>query len=194
MFCPNCGKEIKENDNFCRFCGTDLRINEHDENVSCAKPVEEKVEYTDNSEEEYVLYDVQKHWMSLAVLVFLVPLFLFYFWSIFLNSHSFFSWVVVIALLILIIYPIGRYKSDKIIITNKFAHVKIGIINPEEIDIPLNKLDMLEITQSSKGRMLGYGQVSLLTNVEKINYGYIENPEDLQYIIDDPQRFIQESV
>ena len=25
MFCPNCGKQIKDYDNFCRYCGIDLK-------------------------------------------------------------------------------------------------------------------------------------------------------------------------
>lgn len=25
MYCPNCGKTIKDYDNFCRYCGADLR-------------------------------------------------------------------------------------------------------------------------------------------------------------------------
>lgn len=197
MYCPNCGKEIKDNDNFCRFCGADLRLDETQiqEEVRHHNEEVEQHEIIENSDdEEYVLYDVRKHWMSLAVPIFLVPLFLFYFWSIFLNSHSFLSWVIVIAILALIIYPIARYKSDKIIITNKFAHIKVGVLNTEEVDIPLEKLDVLEVTQTSMGRMFGYGIISFAVNSEKFDYGYIEAPEDLQYIIDDPARFIAESM
>lgn len=199
MYCPNCGKEIKDSDNFCRFCGADLRLEEthvevqHEEYV-VQNEVEQHEIIENSDEEEYVLYDVRKHWMSLAVPIFLVPLFLFYFWSIFLNSHSFLSWITVIAILALIIYPIARYKSDKIIITNKFAHIKVGVLNPEEVDIPLEKLDVLEVSQTSMGRMFGYGMISFAVNSEKYDYGYIEAPEDLQYIIDDPARFIAESM
>ena len=197
MYCPNCGKEIKDNDNFCRFCGADLRLDETQiqEEVRHHNEEVEQHEIIENSDdEEYVLYDVRKHWMSLAVPIFLVPLFLFYFWSIFLNSHSFLSWVIVIAILALIIYPIARYKSDKIIITNKFAHIKVGVLNTEEVDIPLEKLDVLEVTQTSMGRMFGYGIISFAVNSEKFDYGYIEAPEDLQYIFGDPARFIAESM
>lgn len=190
MFCPNCGREIKENDNFCRYCGTDLRTEfvEQHEPVQIEKP--QKI--TESNEEELVLYDVPKHWMSLVVPIFLTPLFFFYFWNIFLNTHSFFSWVVVIAILALIIYPIARYKSDRFIITTKFAHVKIGVLNPIEIDIPLERLDILEVSQTSLGRMLGYGMAAFTSNSERYDYGYIQAPEDLQYIIDDPERFAQE--
>lgn len=198
MFCPNCGKEIKENDNFCRYCGTDLRC-EIVETVHYQEPVQQQEPVivkekpkTLNYEEELVLYDVPKHWMSLAVPVFLTPLFFFYFWNIFLNTHSFFSWIVVIAILALIIYPIARYKSDRFIITTKFAHIKIGVLNPIEIDIPIEQLDVIEVSQTSLGRMFGYGMTVFNFNSERYDYGYIQAPEDLQYIIDDPARFAEE--
>ena len=32
MFCPNCGKKINDYDNFCKFCGRDLREESYIEN------------------------------------------------------------------------------------------------------------------------------------------------------------------
>lgn len=199
MFCPNCGKQIKDYDNFCRYCGTDLR-NE----VQISEPVRhtEIQEHTDKEEyklpaddaEEFVLYDVKKHWMALFWPVILTPVFFIYFWTVFLNTHSFFSWVIVLLLLLPIIYPALRYNSDKIIITTKYAHIKLGVLNPEEIDIPLKKLDMLEVSQTAMGRMLDYGMVSFSHKSERFDYGYIKAPEELQYIIDNPARFVHEAM
>ena len=199
MFCPNCGKQIKDYDNFCRYCGTDLR-NE----VQISEPVRhaETQEHKDKEEdklpaddaEEFVLYDVKKHWMALFWPVILTPVFFIYFWTVFLNTHSFFSWVIVLLLLLPIIYPVLRYNSDKIIITTKYAHIKLGVLNPEEIDIPLKKLDMLEVSQTAMGRMLDYGMVSFSHKSERFDYGYIKAPEELQYIIDNPARFVHEAM
>ena len=191
MFCPNCGKEIKETDNFCRYCGSDLRAEIQQPKI--VEVIKEEIPVK-SDEEEYVLYDVQKHHMALVLPIFLIPLFFIYFWNIFLNTHSFFSWIVVFAIVGMIIYPIARYKSDSIVITNKFAHIKIGVLNPEEIDIPLEKLDILEVSQTSLGRIFNYGQVSFCTNSEKFDFGYIKNPEDLQYIIDNPKKFVDENL
>lgn len=212
MFCPNCGKQIKDDDNFCRYCGVDLRIEKSYE--STEQVVEEVVHETeqDNSKvvvelkkseeaktplytgEELVLYDIKKHWMALFWPAFLTPLFLIYFWVIFLNTHSLFSWVIVIGMLALIIYPIARYKSDKIVITTKSAHIKIGVLNPAEIEIPLEKLGIIDISQSSMGRLLDYGTASFCINAEKYDYSYIKYPEDLQFIIDEPRKFLEESL
>ena len=50
MFCPNCGKEYFENQNFCRYCGT--KLNNCDENsaqteeqiIAENQPIQETVE------------------------------------------------------------------------------------------------------------------------------------------------------
>ena len=196
MFCPNCGKQIKESDNFCRFCGTYLKDEQNCEQVL------QYFEKTDNTvedanldiREEFVLYEVKKHFISLFWTIFLTPLFIFYFWNVFLNTHSFFSWIVVFALLALIFYPIMRYKSDSLVITNKFAHIKVGVLNPSHKDIPINDLACINVSQSSMGRMLDYGHVTFSFIDNSIDFGDVENPEDLQYIIDNPKEFIQESL
>lgn len=205
MYCPNCGKTIKEYDNFCRYCGVDLRENAdkqeiitniHRENDIKKNEKEnlKNMEVPIDNGEELVLFDVKKHWMSLFWSVFFIPIFFSYFWNIFLNTHSILSWIVVLGLLAPIIYPILRYSSDKIIITNKYVHIKLGVLNPEEIDIPLSKLNILEVSQSTLGRLLNYGIVSFNSNSERFDYGYIQAPEELQYIIDDPARFVIEAL
>lgn len=198
MYCPNCGKQIKDCDNFCRYCGTDLRnevqTNESDELQAeiQEKTDDEEYKLPADDAEELVLYDVKKHPMALFWSIVLTPVFFIYFWNVFLNTHSFFSWMVVLLLLLPIIYHVLRYNSDKIIITTKYAHIKLGVLNPEEVDIPLEKLDIIEVSQTSMGKMLGYGLVSFLHKSERFDYGYIKAPEDLQYIIDNPARFVHE--
>ncbi len=204
MFCPNCGKQIKDNDNFCRYCGADLRVDTLENTTQ--SPDEKYIihNYEDSSKQEYklppenseelVLYDVKKHWMALFWPVFLTPVFFIYFWVIFLNTHSIFSWVIVFLILIPIVYPVLRFNSDKIVITTKFAHIKIGVLNPIEIDIPLSKLDMLDISQSTMGRILDYGTISFNHNAERYDYSYIKNPGDIEYIIENPARFVNESL
>ncbi len=208
MFCPNCGKQIKDYDNFCRYCGIDLKNDnfpqeqvkeefvEKTVHPELEKSDEAKKEYTlpDDNAEELVLYDIKKHWMALFWPIVMTPVFFIYFWTIFLNTHSFLSWVIVFLLLLPIVYPILRFNSDKIIITTKYAHIKIGVLNPEEIDIPLNKLNMIDIYQTTMGRILDYGMLSLTYKSERFDYSYIKSPENLQYIIDDPARFVQEAL
>ena len=204
MFCPNCGKQVKDFDNFCRYCGADLKNDQCDEKTKAAdeqyivqhynEPETQKYEFPLDNGQELLLYDVKKHWMALFWPVFLTPVFFIYFWVIFLNTHSIFSWIIVLLILIPIIYPILRFNSDKMIITTKFAHIKIGVINPVEIDIPLSKIEMLDISQTTMGRILDYGTVSFNHNAERYDYSYIKNPGDLEYIIENPARFVNESL
>lgn len=60
MYCPNCGKEYQENQNFCRFCGAKLNdddsknenlLNESSENISIQENSAEISENTEPSEE-----------------------------------------------------------------------------------------------------------------------------------------------
>lgn len=220
MFCPKCGKPVKENDNFCRYCGNRLEIEQPSDVVTQsyiehAEKSEVPEEYTvhhyepkpvvveDNikeyklpneDSEELVIYDIKKHWMALFWPIFLTPIFFLYFWFIFLNTHSFFSWVIVFLILAPIVYPILRFNSDKIVITTKYAHIKLGVLNPEEIDIPLTKLDMLEISQTTMGRIMDYGMISFMSNGEQFDYGYIKDPGELQYLIENPARYIEEAL
>ena len=225
MFCPNCGKPVKDNDNFCRYCGSSLNADLESNNVNERKtqfipevepenkkvaedcvvhyyeeqPAKEKEAEVENeyklpseNSEELVICDIKKHWMALFWPIFLTPIFFVYFWTIFLNTHNPLSWVILFLILVPIIYPILRFNSDKIIVTTKFAHIKIGVLNPEEIDIPLTKLDMLEVSQTTMGRIMDYGMISFLSNGERFDYGYIKDPGELQYLIDNPARYIKE--
>ena len=207
MYCSNCGKPVKEKDNFCRYCGNNLRA--QDDEFAIQTATEEVVNESNDDNliteekildepfydgEELVLYDFKKHWMALFWSAFLTPVFFIYFWTIFLNTHSFFSWIVVAGFLVLIIYPVARYKSDKFIVTTKSIHIKIGVLNPAKFEIPLNNLNIIDISQSSMGRILDYGTASVCINSEKYDYTYIKEPEDLQYILNEPAMFIKEAL
>ena len=64
MFCPNCGKQIKDYDNFCRYCGIDLKKDsfnqEPDKEVFIERPehqVSVNLDENKNKKEEYTLLD-----------------------------------------------------------------------------------------------------------------------------------------
>lgn len=198
MYCPNCGNKTEENDNFCRFCGKDLRVEiKSSSDTEVTEDIPEIVEHKNKFSydgEELVLYEVKKHWIALFWPAFLTPVFIVYFLTKFLNSNSLFSWIILFGLLVLIIYPILRYKSDSIVVTTKFVHIKMGVINPIEKAILLNKIDLFDVTQSSMGRMLNYGTLSFCINSQRYEYPYIEEPEEMQYIIQNPEKFLKESL
>ena len=72
MYCPNCGKTIKDYDNFCRYCGADLReepvnqeiiskINRENEIKKEEEENVKKIDIPHDNGEELVLFDVKKH-------------------------------------------------------------------------------------------------------------------------------------
>ena len=195
MYCPNCGKEIKEQDNFCRFCGYDLRnddfIEEQPETVENKTPQKEEFVYEG---EELVLCEVERHPMILFWTIFLTPLFIIYFWTMFLNTHSIFSWFIMVGMLVLIVYPIICYRSEKFVITTKSAHIKMGILKITEIEIPLKDFDIFDVTQSSFGRNFDYGTISFNYNSEKYDYPYVKSPEELMYIFQNPKEYVEEEL
>lgn len=213
MYCPNCGKNIKEFDKFCRYCGTSLEaevcndvFNKETKNEVCeevniekanANYYDEEIDYTPNEkDDELVLYDVKKHPMALFWSVALMPIFFMYFWTIFMQTHSIFSWILAAVILTPIIYPLLRYYSDKIIITNKFVHIKHGVFNIEEIDIPIKKIRMLHFQQSFVGSLCNYGDIFFESpTTEKLyNFKYAKDYDELKNIIINPVQFIKDTL
>lgn len=211
MFCPSCGKQVKDFDNFCRFCGDDLRDIKQSRVVTAVDDPENETE-NDNyqpenaeiadcdlpsdNEEELVLYDVKKHYMSLFWPAVLAPVFFIYFWKVFLNTHSIFSWIIAFAILTPIVYPIMRYSSDKLLITTKYARIKMGVLNIEEIDIPIKKIRLLAVEQTFIGKMLNYGSVIFKSPAKEENnvYSYIKDFDEFVEILDNPSKFIKEAL
>ena len=205
MFCPNCGKQVKDNDNFCRFCGVSLNENDRVVTIEKFEPDEEpqekntelaKEDFPPDEMEELVLYDVKKHMLALFWPIVMSPVFFIYFWKVFLNTHSFFSWIIAFALLTPIVYPILRYTSDKFLITTKYVRIKYGIFNIEEIDIPIRKIRLLAVEQTFIGKMANYGNIIFKSPSKDENcvYGYIKDFYELVDILDDPAEFIKESL
>lgn len=213
MFCPNCGKSVKDFDKFCRYCGLSLQaeicedVFEKDIKKSVCEDVnieevdsdyyDEEIDYTPNdNEDELVLYDVKKHYMALFWSIALMPVFFMYFWTIFMQTHSVFSWILGALILIPVIYPLMRYYSDKIIITNKFVHIKHGIFNIEEIDIPIRKIRLLHFQQSFVGSLCNYGDVFFEspTTGKLYNFKYAKDYDELKDIIINPVKFIKEAM
>ena len=80
------------------------------------------------------------------------------------------------------------------VITNKYIHIKSGVLNPQEFNIPLNNTDMIEVSQTTMGRIFDYGFASYYNGAENVDYGYITSPDDLEYIIENPKNFVEENI
>ncbi len=221
MFCPNCGKRINDDDNFCKYCGHDLRddrIESYTENsfytnidvpfqksdyadystVTPAPVVEEKQEeiqtQTVNEDEEIVVYEIKKHYMALFWPCVFSPVFIAYFWIFYVNIPSILGFLIALVVLMPIVYPILRYYSDRSVVTTQNLHIRQGVFSVEDICVPLNKIHLVRIRRSFLGRMADYGHLIIeKENSDKeIVYRYIQDPEDVEFILRNPKSYIEE--
>ena len=84
-----------------------------------------------------------------------------------------FSWIPVAVAGVLVLFPIWRlmvdwlhWWNDVYAVTNRRIIQISGIINKHTIDSSLEKINDLVLTQSFMGRMLGYGDLEILTGSE----------------------------
>ena len=72
MFCTNCGKEIKEGNNFCTNCGT--KINNLEKEIETNKIIEnqeikqEKITTTNNISEDYNISKKEKIYIIVGII------------------------------------------------------------------------------------------------------------------------------
>lgn len=219
MFCPHCGKKVNDGDNFCKFCGYDLRDDRvenyaeqsaiYNENT----PVERQIfgDYREvktqaepeavrqdviqvNEDEEIVVYEIKKHYMALFWPCVFSPIFIAYFWIFYVNIPSLLGFIIALIVLLPIVYPVLRYFSDRSVITTQSLHIRQGVFNIEDICVPLNKIHLVRIRRSFVGRFANYGHLIIeKENSDKeIVYRYIQDPEDVEFILRNPKAYIEE--
>lgn len=227
MFCPNCGKKINDTDNFCKYCGKDLRENsgesenaetsakeQIEKQLSASEVCDNSVDYDNCSlpnecvppvktideideiseEEEIVVYEIKKHYMSMFWPCVFSPIFIAYFWKFYVIIPTFWGFVVALLFLAPIVHPVLRYFSDRIVITTSNLYITRGVFVAEEIRIPLKKIHLVRVKRSFLGRLAGYGHliVERENSNEEITYRYIQDPDDVQFILNNPAAYIKE--
>lgn len=189
MYCGKCGKEVKENSRFCCYCGTEL--------VNDSLKAEPKPVLSDQSlDKEIVIYCAKKHWMALFPVILILSLFtVFYILPLYISRSEVSADIFVVILIILICFisPILRFWLDKIYITNKNFYLQQGILNIEKMVLPVQRIQMFYIRQSLLGRMLNYGHIVFESGAKhgKSTYKYVKNPEELNYVISNIDKYIQ---
>ena len=93
--------------------------------------------YVDNNliKDEHVVYETKYHW------------------KIFFSLSGIFT---------LFIAPALARWSDEFVVTSKRVIIKTGIISRKTLEMNLNKIESVNVDQSIMGRLLGYGDVTII--------------------------------
>lgn len=75
------------------------------------------------------------------------------------------------------------FFTTKLIITNKRISGKTGLINANELDSPLNKINGIQIKQGLFGKIFNYGTISITTASTVFNFDYISSPYEFKTIL-----------
>ncbi len=76
-----------------------------------------------------------------------------------------------------------RYFNTKLEITNKRVRGKIGLVNTNELDSPLNKINGIQVIQGMFGKIFNYGTIKITTASSVFEFNYIEHPNDFKTIL-----------
>lgn len=76
-----------------------------------------------------------------------------------------------------------KFFTTKLIITNKRVNGKTGLINTNELDSPLNKINGVQVKQGLFGKIFNYGTVSITTASTVFNFDYIDKPNEFKTIL-----------
>jgi uncharacterized membrane protein YdbT with pleckstrin-like domain len=125
---------------------------------------------------EQIVLTTRQHWITIvgALLVngFFVLL-LLGIGAVLLMVFPLLGWIPVAVMGVLCLVPLWRLVSDWLhwwndiyVVTNRRIIQAQGIINKHVIDSSLEKINDVVLTQSALGRMLGYGDLEILTGSE----------------------------
>ena len=76
-----------------------------------------------------------------------------------------------------------KYFNTKLIITNKRISGKTGLVNKNELDSSLNKINSIQVKQGAFGQMLNYGTVIITTASSSYYFDFIDKPNDFKTIL-----------
>ena len=102
--------------------------------------------------------------------------------------YLFFALLGVFALLIPTIFfglfAVINVMTTELAVTNKKVIGKTGFIQRVSIDLPLDKLESINIDQGVMGRILGFGRVSIRgVGGNNVSIPFIKNPLDFRRVV-----------
>ena len=90
-----------------------------------------------------------------------------------------FCWLLLIPLIKAIIATIAFTKRE-LVLTNKKVAGRVGLVNTKSMDIPLNKIQNVAVTQNLGGKIFNYATIEITAAAGKFIYAGMKNAEDFK--------------
>ena len=82
-----------------------------------------------------------------------------------------------------VIRDLIKFFTTKLKITTKRVNGKTGLINTNELDSPLNKINGIQVNQGLFGKIFNYGTILITTASTVFKFDYIDKPNDFKTIL-----------
>jgi uncharacterized membrane protein YdbT with pleckstrin-like domain len=70
--------------------------------------------------------------------------------------------VLVFAAIIIFAYGVAKRNATEMAVTNRRVVIKTGLASRKTIEMLLNKVESIEVSETTAGRMLGYGTIVVI--------------------------------
>lgn len=133
---------------------------------------------------EKIIYEAKAHWIN-----FLFPALLgVFFFLLFLTGLSdkedfMYSFLLLLFAVLSFGIPFLNIKTTHLILTDKRLYGKTGILKIKRLDIPISKVQYVNVDRSILGRILGYGDIKINALTGLYDFKKQRNPEEMQNAI-----------
>ncbi len=91
--------------------------------------------------------------------------------------------ICIIIGLVWFVNDVIKFWTTKLIITNKRVNGQTGLINTNELDSPLNKINGVQVRQGLFGKIFNYGTICITTASTVFYFDYIDKPNEFKTIL-----------
>lgn len=92
-------------------------------------------------------------------------------------------WILFLFLAIVGIIKFIRLKKTQILLTENNFSIETGILSKSVIDVPISRIEFINISQSALGRFFDYGKVTIHFSYKNIATYTISKPNKLRELL-----------
>jgi uncharacterized membrane protein YdbT with pleckstrin-like domain len=108
---------------------------------------------------ERVLYRSHLHWLILVPPALLFVLWVPLSWYMAQGEWQRFAWIPLALGIVVLLPAVFKRQSSEFAVTSQRVLVKLGVFSTRSIELFLNKVEAIAVSQSLFGKLLGYGDI-----------------------------------